>query len=110
MPVRTTSVKSIMDAIVPISRFNRGEANKIFEEVSEYGCKIVLKNNTPACVLLQPERYEAMVQALEDYALFFEAEKRMESAIKDGFIRSDKVLEDLGISREELEDTEVEIE
>ncbi len=48
------AIKGLMDSLVPVSRFNRGEAGKIFEEVSKYGTKIVLKNNTPACVLVSP--------------------------------------------------------
>jgi antitoxin StbD len=104
------SIKDIMDSIVPITRFNRGEAGKIFDEVDESGFKVVLKNNTPACVLVQPEFYEAMVEALEDYALYFEAEKRMKDAEQRGFISADEVFADLGISKSDLDDIEVEID
>lgn len=104
------SLKNIMDSIVPITRFNRGEANKIFEEVSEYGTKIVMKNNVPACVLIDPERYEEMVEALEEYALYLEAEKRMNSAEEESFISSEKVYEELKIREEDLDDVDVEIE
>ena len=44
--------------------------------MEQCGVKIVLKNNDPVCVLVQPKRYEKMVGALKDYALFFEKEKR----------------------------------
>jgi PHD/YefM family antitoxin component YafN of YafNO toxin-antitoxin module len=104
------SVKDILDSIVPITRFNRGEAGKIFDEVSETGFKIVLKNNSPACVLLEPERYEAMVDALEDYALYFEAERRMENADNKETVKSDELLADLGITDAELDDIDVEID
>ena len=57
--------KNAMDALVPITRFNRGEANRIFEEVKESGYKVVVKNNTPVCILLSPERYEKMVEMIE---------------------------------------------
>lgn len=104
------SMKDVMSSIVPITRFNRGEAGKIFDEVCESGFKIVLKNNTPACVLLQPEKYEAMIEALEDYALYFEAERRMKKADKDGFLSSDEVYANLNISGADLDDVEVEID
>lgn len=68
---------SLMNSLVSISRFNKGEANKIFEELKETGYKIVLKNNTPTCVLLTPELYEEMVETIEDYRLQIEAEKRL---------------------------------
>ena len=103
------SVKNIMDTIVPITRFNRGEASKIFDEVSEHGFKVVLKNNTPACVLVNPERYEAMVEALEDYALYFEAKKRIDAAEKNGFLSEKQVLDALGIDESDLEDIEVDM-
>lgn len=104
------SLKNIMESIVPITRFNRGEANKIFEEVSEYGAKIVLKNNVPTCVLINPERYEEMVEALEDYALYFEAEKRMKSSEREGFISSEKIYKELHINEEDINVIDVEIE
>ena len=103
------SLKSVMDSIVPITRFNRGEASKIFDEVHTQGVKIVLKNNSAACVLVEPERYQDMVEALEDYALYFEAERRMKNAGGKSISHA-QVLEDLGISEDELEDVEVEIE
>ncbi|MDO8970022.1 MAG: hypothetical protein Q7U74_04985 [Saprospiraceae bacterium] len=110
MTNQNPSVKDIIDSIVPITRFNRGEASKIFEEVSENGFKIVLKNNIPACVLVKPERYEAMVETLEDYALFFEAEKRMKNAESAGLISNEQVLKALGISESDLDDIDVDID
>ena len=70
------SLGNVMDALVPISRFNRGEANKIFEEVKETGCKIVVKNNNPACVLLTPEKYREMVELIDDQYLLALAVER----------------------------------
>ena len=48
------SAVGIMKSIVPITRFNKGEANKIFDEVQASGTKIVVKNNKPACCCLLP--------------------------------------------------------
>lgn len=104
------SLKNIMNSIVPITRFNRGEANKIFDEVSENGIKVVLKNNIPTCVLINPEQYESMVEALEDYALYIEAEKRSKAAEIEGYISSDEVYNDLKISETDLEDIDVELD
>lgn len=74
-----------------------------------YILKIVLKNNKPKCVLLSPSRYEEMIEALEDYALYIEAEKRIASA-KNNYLSSDDVLAELGIDYTDLDDIEVEIE
>ena len=67
---------NLLDALVPISRFNKGEANKIFDEVRLSGYKVVVKNNSPACVLLAPERYKEMVDMIDDQYLFALAEER----------------------------------
>lgn len=99
-----------MNSIVPITRFNRGEASKIFDEVKENGIKLVLKNNSPACVLVKPKLYEAMVEALEDYALYFEAEKRIRNAEEEEYISFDQVMTNLGIEESDLDGIEVEID
>jgi Phd_YefM. len=104
------SIKDVMGSIVPITRFNKGEASKIFDEVNERGMKVVLKNNTPACVLLNPDKYESMIEALEDYALYFEAEKRMKNAEINGFIPEKDIMTELGITEDDLNDIDVEIE
>ena len=99
-----------MERIVPISRFNRGEASKIFEEVGETGVKIVLKNNTPVGVIVEPNRYEKMVEMLEDYALYFEAERRMKSASDTGLRSQEQVMSSLGISDSDLDDVDMDID
>ena len=70
------SAVGIMKSIVPITRFNKGEANKIFDEVQASGTKIVVKNNKPACVLLSPSQYESLMETLSDYLLLDEAGRR----------------------------------
>ena len=104
------SISGLVNSLVPISRFNKGEANKIFDEVRETGIKIVLKNNSPACVLLTPETYEEMVETIEDYKLLLEAQKRMENAEEEDFVPRKKVLQELGISEIDFDSTNVELE
>lgn len=106
---REASIRDMMNSIVPISRFNRGEANRIFDEVHDRGVKVVLKNNAPVCVLVEPERYEQMLDALEDYALYFEAQRRERTAAGKTISQAD-VLAELGIQPEALKDVEVDIE
>ena len=60
------SVMGVMRSIVPLTRFNKGEANRIFDEVESSGTKIVMKNNRPACVLMSPEKYEVLMEILSD--------------------------------------------
>ena len=104
------AVSDLVNAIVPISRFNKGEAGKVFNEVNEAGIKIVLKNNVPACVLLSPGVYEELKETLEDYRLLIEAEKRMEKTQKDDFISAEETMQKLGISDENLRATNTDVE
>lgn len=96
------SMKNMMDLLIPISRFNRGEAAKIFDEVKETGVKAVLKNNVRVGVILDPEQYDEMVELLEDYALFFEAERRMKKAETAGFLSEKQVMERFKIGESDL--------
>ena len=34
---------NVLDSIIPISQFNKGQANKIFSDVKKFGTKIVVK-------------------------------------------------------------------
>lgn len=100
----------ILNSLVPISRFNKGEATKIFEEVKDTGYKIVLKNNNPTCVLLSPEKYEQMLEIIEDYELYFEAENR--DKIKQGKknLSHNEVLDKFDINEIDLTNINVELE
>ncbi|MCL1883838.1 MAG: type II toxin-antitoxin system Phd/YefM family antitoxin [Defluviitaleaceae bacterium] len=99
----------IMRSMVPVSRFNKGEASKIFDEVAKSGMRIAIKNNKPACVLLSPERYESLLEEIEDLELMIEAEKRLKENAPT--ISFQEVLEKNGITEADLEGwEEVEIE
>ena len=104
------SVMGMMKTIVPITRFNKGEANKIFDEVETSGTKIVLKNNKPACVLLSPAQYESLMEMLSDFLLYSEAEKRTASNKDEENISHEAMMKELGISQESLDAVDVEIE
>ena len=99
-----------MNSLVPISRFNKGEANKIFEELKDTGFKVVLKNNTPACVLLTPEAYEEMLETIYDYKLYIEAEERIRNSGEEDYISSEELLKELDIDEDELSVDDVELE
>lgn len=52
----------MLNSFVPISRFNKGEAGKIIEEVKRDGIKVIVKNNAPECVMITVEAYDKLVQ------------------------------------------------
>lgn len=104
------SVMGMMKTMIPITRFNKGEANKIFDEVQRAGTKIVMKNNTPACILISPEQYESLMEMLSDYILLSEAEDRMANYNPKDNLSHEAVMNELGITRDELDSVDVEIE
>jgi len=101
--------RNILDSLIPISRFNKGEAAKIFDEVRLSGFKVVVKNNTPTCVLLTPEIYKEMLDIIDDNYLLTLAEERLrndkaqtrsfeEVLAKDGLTLADiEAMEDVEI-------------
>jgi len=98
--VNTLVTPKAFDSLIPISNFSKGGANKIFDEVSKSGCKIVLKNNTPACVLMSPATYCALLEELEELRLLSIVEERM--ANDNGVtISADKVYTELDIPDDE---------
>lgn len=52
----------MLKSFVPISRFNKGEAGKIIEEVKRDGIKVIVKNNAPECVMITVEDYDHLVE------------------------------------------------
>ena len=98
----------LLDSIIPISRFNKGEANKIFSEVKKNGIRIVVKNNIPECVLISPKDYQQMVEEYEDSVLLSEAEKRI--AKKTKTISHQELMKRLGFTKEDLDDIDAELE
>ena len=102
-------VAEAMRSMIPVSRFDKGEAAKIFDEVSMTGVKIAVNNNKPACVLISPEKYEAMLEEIEDLELMIEVEKRLDE--NGPYVSFQEVLTNVGMTEADLEGWEdVEIE
>ena len=99
----------LMRSMVPIARFDRGEARQIFDEVAQTGIRFAGSNNKPACVLLSFERYEEMVEELEDADLIAEVIHRLENPGET--ISMEDLMAELGITYEDLDAMEeVELE
>lgn len=104
------SIVSVMKSMIPITRFNKGEASKIFDEVEHSGTKVVIKNNKPACVLISPTQYETLMELLSDYYLAMEAERRMEQNDDKENLSREEVMRSFGITEEDLQNINVVIE
>ena len=99
---------NVLDSMVSISLFNKGQANKIFSDVKKCGTKIVVKNNVPECILMSPQKYQQMMEEYENAVLAAEAEKRLAEKVE--YISHDKVMEKFGLSESDLDDVEVNLE
>lgn len=101
----------LLQSLVPISQFNKGQAAKIFDRLRSERELIVLKNNQPSAIILSPEEYTRLTEIEEDYFLLLEANKRMEDNENKETISFDSVMSNLGISEAELleaEDVDIE--
>ena len=105
------STASILKSMVPVSRFNRGEAGKIFDELSHVKTKIVIKNNVPIAVLLSPEEYTRLIDETEDSLLLAEAAMRLTNCDESNFISEADFIKSIGLTEADLNNCEeVEIE
>ena len=97
---------NFLQSLVPISQFNKGQAAKIFDRLHSERELIVLKNNQPSAIILSPEEYTRLTEIEEDYFLLLEADKRMADNGNNKTISFDSVMSNLGISEDDLLDTE----
>jgi PHD/YefM family antitoxin component YafN of YafNO toxin-antitoxin module len=100
-----------LNALVSISQFNKGQANKIFSRAKAQGKLIVLKNNEPEAVILSPEEFQRMSEIEEDYHLLLLAQERLANWNGQDTISEQQLMENLGITEADLEAAgELEIE
>ena len=92
---------NVSNLIVPMVRFNKGEAGKVFDELERDKTKIVVKNNNVEAVMLEPKYYDDIMQKLEDYALELEALNRLQK-LDAKYYDEKEVMKELGITREDL--------
>lgn len=98
------SAANLLQCLIPTSQFNKGHAAKIFDGFTlRMRPLIVLKNNQPSAIILSPEEYTRLTEIEEDYLLLIEANRRMEISEDRPTVSMKNVMNDLGISEEELE-------
>lgn len=102
---------NVITNTISISMFNRGLAGKVFDDVKKCGTKVVIKNNTPECVLLSPDEYVKIMDELNDARLLALANERMNGFDSSSIMTESDVMKELGINNNDLDDIDkVEIE
>ena len=102
----TKNIRSAIENTISISQFNRGLAGKIFDEVKRYGAKVVMKNNSPECVLLSPEEYIRLLDEVNDARLLASATQRMSTFNPSTVISQEQVDQEFGFSPSDYEETD----
>lgn len=103
------NISNKRNPLIPISHFNKGEASQIFSEVQRDGVMMVVKNNTPACILMSPEKYYELMEFLENQRLLAETEERL-SQPSGPSIPEKEILNRYSLTEADLNGIEVEIE
>ncbi len=101
-----SSIRSAIENTIPITQFNRGLAGKIFDEVKRHGAKVVMKNNSPECVLLSPEEYIHLLDEVNDARLLVAATQRMSHFNPSTTISQEQVDQEFGFTASDYENTE----
>ncbi len=101
-----SSIRSAIENTISISLFNRGLAGKIFDDVKNTGAKVVMKNNTPECVLLSPAEYIRLLDEANDARLLTAATERMSHFDPDTLLTQEQVDHELGFSPSDYENTD----
>lgn len=96
-------IKQISNRTVSISDFNRGLAGRIFDDVKSNGSKVVLKNNTPECVLLSPEEYSKLMDEVEDARDLMLAKSRLESMNEIDLISKEDIEKAFNMNFDDIE-------
>ena len=92
---------SVLNSLVPITQFNRGQASRIFDRLHTESQLVVLKNNQPAAVILSPAEYARLSEIEEDYLLLLEATRRLAESAGPA-IPERELMKELGVTEEEL--------
>ena len=105
--------RKVLNSFVPITRFNRGEASKIINEVKNEGVKFIMKNNSPECVLISVDDYKKLLDELEDAELLAIALEREAMDDGTGHVTQEELMARYGITQADLDaidDSEIEFE
>ena len=96
----------VMNSLVSVTQFNKGQASKIFDRLRTERQLIVLKNNAPSAVILSPKEYERLSDIEEDYRLLMLAQERIAGGSLEHTVPLHDAMADLGISEAEIKEAE----
>lgn len=96
---------NVLNSLIPITQFNRGQASRIFDRLHSEKQLVVLKNNQPTAVILSPAEYQRLSEIEEDYYLLLEAGERLAEDTAPTTPMAE-VMKELGITEDDLASAE----
>lgn len=106
-----TITPDMLDKLVPITLFDRGHANKIFNRLKSEARLVVIKNNIPEAVILSVNEFRRIYEIVEDYRLLMLAQERLANYDPATAISHESVMLKAGITQADLDaigDVEIE--
>ena len=104
--IHMLNTANLLNSLVPITQFNKGQASKVFDRVKTENQLVVLKNNVPSAVILSPEEYERLTELEENYTLLSLAESRLSDGGLARSVDVDEAMRRLGITPEDVQNAE----
>lgn len=96
----------ILNNMVSITQFNKGQASKIFDRVKTEGRVVVLKNNAPSAIILSFDEYKRLTEIEENECLLRIAEERAKYYVPGSGISKEAVYDNLGVSQKDIDEAE----
>ena len=93
---------------IHLSTFKKIDIEEIFNSVKKDGIKIVTKYNKPICVMIPYEKYNNMIDEIEDARLLQLAMEREKLHANIPFISLEELLKQENIEIDSYDDVEIE--
>jgi prevent-host-death family protein len=101
---KNLDLRDALDHIISVSELGRGQASKVIQVVkSRKEQFIVVKNNKPEAIIMSIEEYNELMESKEELELLLLATERVKNANISGYKDFDQLLEEEGITHEQLD-------
>lgn len=101
---KNLDLRDALDHIISVSELGRGQASKVIQVVkSKKEQFIVVKNNKPEAIIMSIEEYNELMESKEELELLLLATERVKNTNISGYKDFDQLLEEEGITHEQLD-------
>lgn len=101
---KNLDLRDALDHIISVSELGRGQASKVIQVVkSRKEQFIVVKNNKPEAIIMSIEEYNELMESKEELELLLLATERVKNTNISGYKDFDQLLEEEGITHEQLD-------